>query len=101
MGNPVIVCDRTSRERRMNRVAFALVAAFVVFALGRGRTPSSDAVPTVWDDAAMREVELPLAAHIPVHHMPAEFYYRIPTRPNLKTYPIYTPGREPAGYWTW
>ena len=49
----------------------------------------------------MRDVELPLAAHIPVHHMPAAYYYRIPVRPNPKTYPIYIPGKEPTGYWEW
>jgi hypothetical protein len=58
-------------------------------------------VPKVWDDAAMREVELPLAARIPVQHMPSEYYYTIPVRPNVKTYPIYMPGKEPQGYWEW
>jgi cytochrome c553 len=58
-------------------------------------------VPRVWDDKDMRALELPLAARIPVHHMPSEYYYRIPVRPNLKTYPIYVPGKEPKGYWAW
>ena len=49
----------------------------------------------------MREVELPLAARIPVQHMPSEYYYTIPVRPNVKTYPIYMPGKEPQGYWEW
>jgi hypothetical protein len=57
--------------------------------------------PKVWDDEAMREVELPLAARIPVHRIPSEFYYRIPVRPNVKTYPIYVPEKEPKGYWEW
>lgn len=98
---------RTSGEpgmvtaRRMHGIGAALAAAFVLIATGRGRTAAPPDVPRVWDDAAMREVELPLAAHIPVHHVAAEYYYRIPTRPNLKTYPIYAPGREPAGYWKW
>lgn len=46
------------------------------------------AIPKVWDDEAMREVKLPLAAQIPMHHMPSENYHRIPVRPNVKTYPI-------------
>jgi hypothetical protein len=49
----------------------------------------------------MHGVELPLAARIPVHHMPSKYYYRIPVRPNVKTYPIYVPGKEPRGYWDW
>ena len=58
-------------------------------------------ISKVWDDSAMSEVELPLASRIPVRHMPSEYYYSIPVRPNLKTYPIYLPGKEPAGYWEW
>jgi hypothetical protein len=30
--------------------------------------------------------------------LPAEIYYRIPVRTSCKSYPIYTPGRAPAGY---
>jgi hypothetical protein len=58
-------------------------------------------VTLVWDDAAMSSLELPLAARIPVHQVGSEYYYGIPTRPNLKTYPIYGPGKEPPGYWEW
>jgi hypothetical protein len=58
-------------------------------------------IPKVWDDAAIHDVELPLAARIHVEHMPADFYYRIPVRPNVKTYPIYLPEKEPTGYWQW
>jgi hypothetical protein len=66
-----------------------------------GQPPFHPEIPKVWDDEAMREVELPLAARIPVHHMPSEYYYRIPVRPNVKTYPIYVPTKEPNGYWDW
>src|SRR5215510_9736597 len=69
--------------------------------LGQSSTPFRPDIPKVWDDNQMRNVELPLAAHIPVHHMPSDYYYRIPVRPNLKTYPIYVPGKEPKGYWEW
>jgi hypothetical protein len=69
--------------------------------LGQGSSPFRLDIPKVWDDDEMRNVELPLAAHIPVHHMPSDYYYRIPVRPNLKTYPIYVPGKEPKGYWEW
>jgi hypothetical protein len=63
--------------------------------------PFSPQIPRVWDDNAMRDLELPLAARIPVHHISSLEYYRIPVRPNVKTYPIYAPGREPQGYWEW
>src|SRR5581483_1988694 len=93
--------SRAGAAQRVNGVACALVAAIVLVASGPRRTGALPDVPQVWDDAAMRDVELPLAAHIPVHHMSAEYYYRIPTRPSLRSYPIYAPGREPAGYWAW
>ncbi len=83
-----------------NRAFLAITACLAVVSIARGRSIAPD-IPKVWDDDAMRDVELPLAAHIPVHHMPADYYYRIPTRPNVKTYPIYAPGREPSGYWEW
>ena len=65
------------------------------------QTPFRPDVPRVWDDEAMHEVELPLAARISVRHVRSDFYYKIPVRPNVKTYPIYGPGREPKGYWDW
>ena len=77
--------------------ALAFALALPAFA----QTPFRPEIPKVWDDAAMRDVELPLAARIPVHHVPSDYYYRIPVRPNLKTYPIYAPGKESAGYWEW
>ena len=84
-----------------NRLILAVAVALVALSIRPGGATSASDVPTVWDDEAMRALELPLAAHVPVHHMTAEYYYRIPVRPNVKTYPIYAPGREPAGYWQW
>lgn len=63
--------------------------------------PSQVKIPAVWDDAEMERLELPLAGGVAVRHIPSEYYYRIPVRPVLKSYPIYGPGREPAGYWEW
>lgn len=47
----------------------------------------------------MIALELPLAdpAASP-KHISADYYYRIPVRPIYKTYPIYAPAKEPAGY---
>jgi hypothetical protein len=61
--------------------------------------PFSPAIPKVWDDDAMREIELPRAAGIAVHQVPSDFYYQIPVRSIFKMYPIYGPGKEPPGYW--
>jgi mono/diheme cytochrome c family protein len=55
--------------------------------------------PRIWDDAALVEWATPVAGLNvrPSHYSSAE-YYRVPAE-NLRTYPIYHPDREPAGYW--
>jgi mono/diheme cytochrome c family protein len=59
-------------------------------------------VPKAWDDAAVAELEVPLAnpEHSPIH-VSAELYYRIPVRVIYRSYPAYYPRREPAGYQEW
>src|SRR4051794_20188721 len=59
-------------------------------------------IPRTWEDAAVAALEVPLAnpKYSPVHIREAE-YYRIPARVIYKTYPVYEPRREPAGYMEW
>jgi hypothetical protein len=66
--------------------------------------PSSEPFhrPRTWDDAAISKLEVPLANPIgSPKHITAEYYYKIPVRPIYKQYPVYAPGREPAGYMDW
>jgi hypothetical protein len=64
--------------------------------------PFNPVVPQMWDDTAMASVEVPLANPIgSPKHAKAEYYYRIPVRKIYKQYPVYAPGREPAGYMDW
>jgi hypothetical protein len=63
--------------------------------------PYKPSIPKVWDDASMEKLELPRASKVEIHELPSEYYYRIPERTIWKTYPIYAPGKEPAGYWKW
>ena len=60
---------------------------------------STPVIPRTWDDQAMESLELPLAdpAASP-RHISSAYYYRIPVRPIYKSYPVYRPDREPAGY---
>ncbi len=59
-------------------------------------------VPRMWDDEAMAALEIPLANPIgSPRHVKAAYYYRIPVRKIYKQYPVYAPGREPAGYIDW
>ena len=56
-------------------------------------------VPRIWDDAALADWATPVAGLNvrPSHYSSAE-YYSVPGD-NLRTYPIYHPDSEPAGYW--
>ena len=52
-----------------------------------------------WDEAALEEWATPVAGlNVRPGHFSAAEYYRAPID-NLRTYPVYYPGREPAGYW--
>jgi hypothetical protein len=45
------------------------------------------AIPEVWDDAVMKDLEVPLAhSEYSPTHVPASFYYQIPVRPILTPY---------------
>ena len=60
---------------------------------------ASTAAPPTWDEAALEEWATPLAGlNAQPGHFSAAEYYRAPID-NLRTYPVYYPGREPAGYW--
>jgi hypothetical protein len=56
-------------------------------------------IPRMWVDHEMVDLEIPLAdrSSSPKHIL-ADYYYRIPARTIYKSYPVYVPDREPAGY---
>src|SRR5258706_5312144 len=59
-------------------------------------------IPKTWNDSDVAALEAPLAnpKYSPVH-ISEEAYYRIPARVFYKSYPVYHPDREPAGYMEW
>src|SRR6476619_1368223 len=62
----------------------------------------SPMIPRVWDDAEMAALQLPLAdSTASPKQISADYYYRIPVRTIYKNYPVYAPGKEPAGYLEW
>ena len=64
--------------------------------------PFTPTIPKTWDDTALSTLEVPLAQ--PGYsgvHVPAEYYYRIPERPIYRSYAVYHPSRQPAGYIDW
>jgi len=57
--------------------------------------------PKIWNDTVLESWATPLARlNVPPKHYTSEEYYRVPAD-NLRTYPVYPPGREPPGYWEW
>src|SRR5688572_5282025 len=86
-------------------IAFALWAMSTITALiGHGQAPKNQSsfapvIPKTWDDKALARLDVPLAeaaaSPVPVS---ADYYYRMPVRPVYKSYPVYTPGKEPPGY---
>ncbi|HEY7172939.1 MAG TPA: hypothetical protein VH417_18935 [Vicinamibacterales bacterium] len=88
--------------KHLGSIAMLIVAA----GLGGGALAQSSldrtrdlTAPRTWDDEELREWATPLAGlnGRPGHFSQAE-YQQAPVD-NLRTYPVYYPGREPAGYW--
>src|SRR5262245_33948318 len=83
-------------------ILFVLLGVIAIAASGQAQKAEnrvSPIIPRTWEKEAITSIELPLpqASASPVH-VSAEFYYKIPVRPIYKTYPVYHPGKEPAGY---
>jgi hypothetical protein len=56
-------------------------------------------IPRVWNEIALGDWATPLAGlNLRPTHISANKYYSL-TVENLRTYPVYFPGREPSGYW--
>jgi len=60
------------------------------------RTPGRSKAPKIWDDSALHDWALPVMNMRPQHYTAAE-YYATPAD-NTRTFPVYHPDREPAGY---
>src|SRR5262245_30685825 len=95
----------TRNIRRLTLALFNFFGIDVYFGIVQALEPDwtfSPMIPKTWDDPEMASLELPPAdpAGSPVH-VSADYYYRIPVRPIYKSYPVYTPGKEPAGYEEW
>jgi hypothetical protein len=86
-------------SHRCYSAAIVVLLAGSRLTLAQGTKPFSPEIPKIWDEQAMREQELPLV--VPRYSpkpLPADYYYKIPARTIYKSYPIYAPGRAPAGY---
>ncbi|MGH7711020.1 MAG: hypothetical protein ACREOG_07030, partial [Gemmatimonadaceae bacterium] len=58
------------------------------------------AIPRTWDEQALASMEVPLPnAEFSPRAVPLSYYEQIPVRRIYRGYPVYAPGKEPAGYW--
>jgi len=76
-----------------------ILLAVGIFASGAIAVGTQSHVPRIWDDRALDDWTTPVAAlNIrPGHYSSAEYYST--AADNLRTYPVYPPDKEPAGYW--
>jgi hypothetical protein len=83
---------------RLLLIATVLFGTGILFAAD-GTHPSSPRVPKVWDEVALADWATPIAGlNVRPTNMSAKDYYAMAVE-NLRTYPVYFPGREPDGYW--
>jgi len=86
------------------RTFFVLVAlctsAIFAASLHIGGTVSAvPKIPKAWDETALVDWATPIAGlNVRPTMMSAKDYYSMAVE-NLRTYPVYFPGREPDGYW--
>jgi hypothetical protein len=82
----------------MNPAFLALFLTIAPASLWPQSVHSPD-IPKAWDDAALAEWATPVAGlNVRPTHITSKEYYSL-TIENLRTYPVYFPGREPEGYW--
>jgi mono/diheme cytochrome c family protein len=56
-------------------------------------------IPVAWEDKEVHSFNLPLPQRDrSPHYLTSAEYYALTVRPVYRTYPVYAPGREPAGY---
>ena len=56
-------------------------------------------IPRAWDDREVETFEVPLAQpDRSARYLSAAEYYALDVMPIYRSYPVYAPGREPAGY---
>ena len=85
--------------RRSLRTSISRATLVLLFSPIARPDDRSPAIPKAWDDKALAGWHVPLATPgaEPVP-LTAEEFYRLPELKIFKSYPVYAPGKEPAGY---
>ena len=83
----------------MKTVFFILSAVTLATWVLWSQSAPRPAIPKTWDEAALPDWATPIAGlNVRPTHISAKEYYSLSVE-NLRTYPVYYPGREPEGYW--
>src|SRR5260370_584280 len=95
-----MMCPNRSASSSSILVAWILV--LLGWSSGAAAADTKNAIadiPRTWDDTALADWATPVAGlNVRPAHISAKEYYSF-TVENLRTYPVYFPGREPEGYW--
>jgi hypothetical protein len=91
--------DRT-RSRLVGRILMALAMGGCLLRAHAAQTSRwKPEIPVTWDESALADWATPIAGlNVRPTHITRREYYALPID-NLRTYPVYYPGREPKGYW--
>src|SRR6476661_1944364 len=80
-------------------VGVLLATAMIIQSVASEAQRWTPDIPRVWDDAALADWVTPVAGlNVRPTHVSEKAYYSTPEY-NLRSYPVYMPGREPEGYW--
>jgi hypothetical protein len=83
----------------MLRYEISLVICLGTFLLAADHAPFRPQIPKTWVQAELEAMDVPVSQ--PAYSQRAvspDYYYRIPVTPIYRSYPVYAPGRAPAGY---
>lgn len=78
--------------------AFLILLLSTITSLAMAQAFHPD-IPRAWDDREVETFEVPLAQpDRSARYLSAAEYYALDVMPIYRSYPVYAPGREPAGY---
>jgi hypothetical protein len=81
------------------KIGFLLLLATITPVLLWAQSAYRPDIPKTWDEASLADWATPVAGlNVRPTLISAKEYYSF-TVENLRTYPVYFPGREPEGYW--
>ncbi len=82
--------------------AFRVLSLSIISSLAMSQATAQDfhpVIPRAWDDREVQGFEVPLAQpDRSPRYLSAAEYYGLDVMPIYRGYPVYAPGREPAGY---